>query len=149
MLLQKPGQRAFELAGTVSVNQANDTLIGEQRFIEEPFGARQCLVDAAADHVEIGRARRARLKLDVDVDLRCRVRRRGDHAQVVDARAHPLAADVDVDAAVVNGGDDALQAEPADEHAITNTGWRVVGDRSAYIVRRPVPGWGWWRRNPL
>src|SRR5436190_2134195 len=59
MLLQKPGQRAFELAGTVSVNQASDTLVGEQRFIEEPFGARECLVDAAADHVEIGRAGRA------------------------------------------------------------------------------------------
>src|SRR5436190_1555305 len=61
MLLQEPGQRAFQLSGAVPMNQAHDALIRQQRFVEEPFGARDRLVDAAADHVQIGRARLARL----------------------------------------------------------------------------------------
>src|SRR5262245_7887980 len=59
MLLQKPGQRALELTGTVAVDESHDAAIGQERLVEKSFGARNGLVDRAADDVEITRQSRA------------------------------------------------------------------------------------------
>src|SRR5262249_1099780 len=43
MLLQEPRQRALQLSRAVSVNDAHDALIRQERFVEESLGARDRL----------------------------------------------------------------------------------------------------------
>src|SRR4029078_999516 len=94
MLLQESGERALQLPGPVAVDQADDALIGEDRFVEEAFGAGNRFVDGAANHVEIRRARVARLQVDVDAHLLRRRLAAANALQVTDAGAHPLAPNV-------------------------------------------------------
>jgi hypothetical protein len=120
MLLKEAGERPLQLTGSVTVNHADRPLIGQQRFIEEPLGARQRFVDAAPDDVQICGGRVARLQIDGDLDLSGSRRCAADDLQIANARPHPFAADVDLGGVVVNGGDDPFEAEAADDHAIAN-----------------------------
>ena len=52
---ESPRQRALQLTGAVAVNEPDASLIGQQRLVEKPLGARQRFVDRAADDVQIGR----------------------------------------------------------------------------------------------
>src|SRR5438034_7352130 len=114
MLLQKSGQRAFQLARAVTVDQAHDTLIGEERFVEEALGALDRFVDRAADDVEIGcrtgtealprvgrspSALRQIVALPSANQLDVHFARRplvADDADVAEARAHALAANIEI-----------------------------------------------------
>src|SRR5262245_57242917 len=77
MLLQKPGQRPFQLACPVPMDEANDAPVGQERFVEEALRARNGFIHRAPDHIEIrpesGAVRAGRLaasigQLDVDTD---------------------------------------------------------------------------------
>src|SRR5512142_93977 len=130
MLLEEAGERTLQLTRAVSVNEAHDALIGQERFVEEPLRARDRFVDRAADHIQIRRRRVARLERDRDVHPGRRGSRRvADEAQVAQARAHPLPADVEIRGAVVKAGDDGFEAEAADDDAIADLNrrgdWRL------------------------
>ena len=133
MLLQESGQRALQLTGAVPVDETHDPLIGQQRLVEKPLRARDGFVDAAADDVEIGRGRLARLQFHMYFDAAAGGRGScaGDQTQVAEAGAHPLAAHVEVRRAVVNRGDDRFEPEAADDHAVAHRHPAVRGVRSA------------------
>ena len=55
MLLQESGERTLQLTGAVSMNEADDVLIAQERFVEEALRARDRLIHGAPDDVQVCR----------------------------------------------------------------------------------------------
>src|SRR6187549_2801975 len=70
MPLEEAGDRAPQLTGAEAVDDADRSLIGQHRFVEEALGAGERLVDRAPDQVQLGERSGPRLQLDVHADTR-------------------------------------------------------------------------------
>ena len=121
------------------MDEPNHALIGQQRLVEESLRAGDRFVHGAADHVQVGGRRVARLQFDVDVDARgCRRRAAVHDAQIAEARPHPFAADVEIRRSIVNARDNRLETEAAHDHAIARG--RQAAGRDRRVAFRPGLG---------
>src|SRR5262249_55841648 len=130
MLLQKSRQRALQLAGTVTVNEPDDALVAQQRFVKKTLRPRERLVDAATDDIQVGRPRLAWLKLDVDVDARDWRRATPDDSQVAQARSHPFPAHIELGGPIMDRCDERFETQSVDDNPIADR-----GDRSRWRLR--------------
>ena len=126
MLLEEAGDRAPQLTGAEAVDDADRSLIGQHRFVEEALGAGERLVDRAPDQVQLGERSGPRLQLDVHADTRP-AHRSADEAQVGPQRPQPLAVHVHVRVLAVQVQHHALETKGA--HRYPRAGRDVAGGR--------------------
>ena len=88
VLVQELSDGAAELAGSVPVNQPDARHLGHERLVEKLLRARERLVHAAPDHVQLGDGPLARLELDVDADFAPAAPARRSRAPGPAARPH-------------------------------------------------------------
>ncbi len=139
MRAQELGDRAAQLARAVAVDDPQVAQLCDHRLVEEALHPADRVFRVRADDVNLARHRVARRHRHVHVDPRGRGGgRRRDDAQLVGARAKPLAADVHFRRAVVQGLDDSLESQRADDDAIPDRSTR----RQARGPRRRRDGGG-------